>query len=129
MTSAERAKYQRLLLQLLRQLDGKGQQTLEPNRSTAVDKPDDDAQPLNEMLQAIASNRNQSHAGVKVRVEKALAKLREDPESYGDCEECGEPIARKRLEAMPYAERCVGCQSGQDAPKGPATRRKLTDYR
>ena len=29
---------------------------------------------------------------------------------YGTCESCGKPIARARLEAMPYARLCVSCK-------------------
>ena len=28
---------------------------------------------------------------------------------YGMCEECGEPIARERLELLPYTRYCVAC--------------------
>lgn len=38
-------------------------------------------------------------------VEAALAKLEDG--SYGSCEECGEPIAAARLEAMPAARYCI----------------------
>lgn len=38
-------------------------------------------------------------------VERALAKL--DDGTYGTCEECGEPIAAARLEAMPASRFCV----------------------
>jgi RNA polymerase-binding transcription factor DksA len=31
--------------------------------------------------------------------------------TYGECIECGEPIAPARLEAYPTARRCAGCQS------------------
>jgi len=31
--------------------------------------------------------------------------------TYGHCEACGNPIDRARLEALPYAARCVKCQS------------------
>ena len=89
---------------------------------------DQDEQPLNEMHQAIASNRNKNLAGVLARVEKALAKLREAPEEFGTCEECGEDVALPRLKAMPYAELCVGCQSKRDAPKGGPTRKRITDF-
>lgn len=34
--------------------------------------------------------------------------------SYGSCAECGEPIARKRLEAIPWASHCIGCQETMD---------------
>ncbi len=38
-------------------------------------------------------------------VERAIAKL--DEGSYGRCDVCGEPIAEERLEAHPWAVRCV----------------------
>ena len=38
-------------------------------------------------------------------VERALAKLEDG--SYGRCDVCGEPIAAERLEALPWAVRCV----------------------
>ena len=40
-------------------------------------------------------------------VDRALHKL--DEGSYGICEECGNPIAEARLEAMPTARRCMNC--------------------
>lgn len=38
-------------------------------------------------------------------VVRALAKL--DEGSYGRCDSCGEPIGAGRLEALPWAVRCV----------------------
>ena len=38
-------------------------------------------------------------------VERALAKL--DEGTYGKCDVCGEPIGDERLEALPWAVRCV----------------------
>ena len=29
--------------------------------------------------------------------------------TFGRCEECNEPIARPRLQALPYARYCIGC--------------------
>lgn len=34
--------------------------------------------------------------------------------SYGECEECGEPIAEKRLEVLPFTRVCVDCQSSYE---------------
>jgi RNA polymerase-binding protein DksA len=42
------------------------------------------------------------------QIEKALARLNNG--EYGVCEVCGYPITLKRLEALPYAARCVVCQ-------------------
>ena len=33
--------------------------------------------------------------------------------TFGTCRTCGKPIAPERLEAMPWATRCVGCSAAQ----------------
>jgi RNA polymerase-binding transcription factor DksA len=48
---------------------------------------------------------------------------------YGQCVQCGQPIAPKRLDALPWAERCVICeeqleqiyQSREEVYGGPQT--------
>jgi DnaK suppressor protein len=42
-------------------------------------------------------------------VKRALAKL--DEQTYGYCDRCYEPIPAARLEALPWAVRCVACAS------------------
>lgn len=32
-----------------------------------------------------------------------------DRETYGRCENCGQPIAKERLDALPYARYCLRC--------------------
>ena len=54
------------------------------------------------------------------RTERALAKL--DEGTYGICDVCGEPIAPKRLAAMPDAVTCVACASAQ--PRAVPSRRR-----
>ncbi len=46
-------------------------------------------------------------------IDEALARLREG--TYGTCEECGLPLAKKRLEAIPWAQCCVTCQERQQS--------------
>jgi RNA polymerase-binding protein DksA len=41
------------------------------------------------------------------RVEMALRAL--DNGTYGTCTSCGNPIARERLEAIPWAATCIDC--------------------
>ena len=38
----------------------------------------------------------------------ALQKIEDG--SYGTCERCSEPIAEKRLDAVPFARYCIDCQ-------------------
>jgi DnaK suppressor protein len=42
-------------------------------------------------------------------VDRALQKLADD--TYGDCDNCGLPIAAERLEAIPWAFLCMSCAS------------------
>ena len=41
-------------------------------------------------------------------IEEALARIENG--TYGTCERCGKQIAEERLEAIPYATRCIDCQ-------------------
>jgi DnaK suppressor protein len=41
-------------------------------------------------------------------IEAALRRI--DEGTYGLCRNCGRPIARERLEALPYAELCIDCK-------------------
>ncbi|MFC1928591.1 TraR/DksA family transcriptional regulator [Chloroflexota bacterium] len=42
-------------------------------------------------------------------VEHALSKFEKG--TYGLCDSCGQPIARDRLEALPWASLCVDCKA------------------
>jgi len=46
-------------------------------------------------------------------VQTALRRI--ETSSYGLCETCGAPIATARLRALPWASRCVSCQSAVEA--------------
>lgn len=98
-----------------------------PPRAPGERLDEDDEQPLVEMLQIIASNRNRNRARELARVEAALRRLEREPELFGLCLSCEEEIAPKRLEAMPYVERCVDCQASADGPRRTG-RRHLTDF-
>lgn len=101
---------------------------ISPNRGEGINSGDDeDEQPLNEMLQAIASRRNLNRTQILKQVRAALRLLQEDPEDYGYCASCDALIPRGRLEARPYARLCVACQDAQDDPIH-HKRRKITDY-
>jgi DnaK suppressor protein len=129
MTPVQRARSREKLVALRDEILREGDLEIEPGRTddTAVGT-DEDAQPLTEMSQAIASNRNRERAAVLKLIASALARLDADPEMFGLCVECEEPISPKRLELMPYVELCVECQQSRDRKRG-GTRKGLTDYR
>jgi RNA polymerase-binding protein DksA len=41
------------------------------------------------------------------QIDAALQRI--DLGTYGFCDVCGEPIAEKRLDTLPYATRCIEC--------------------
>ena len=128
MTSAQRQTLHTLLEKLKRELEAKAARRPEPTRTDDAEVgADEDEQPLNEMNQAIASNRNKSDAQLAVRVSAALLRLAKTPDEFGLCRDCEEAIPFPRLKAMPYAELCVDCQQKKDPPRG-AARKSLTDY-
>lgn len=45
-------------------------------------------------------------------IDEALGRLRDG--TYGRCEDCGAPIARARLEAIPYARQCRDCRMKEE---------------
>lgn len=46
------------------------------------------------------------------KIDDALDRLEKD--DFGDCNECGEPIGRKRLLARPVATLCIECKEAQE---------------
>src|SRR3954471_19470399 len=122
MNGRDSAAWKKKLESMRQEALGKGPVRIEPNRkdNTDIGVADEDAQALSEMLQAIGAERI-------ARIDRALRKLEDDPESFGVCDECGDEIAPKRLEVMPDALLCTECQGARDPRRG-TTRKKITDY-
>lgn len=52
-------------------------------------------------------------------IDQALRRLYKSPETFGQCEQCGNRIAFERLDLIPYVPRCVDCK--QDWESGGTT--------
>jgi DnaK suppressor protein len=128
-TPKQRAAHREVLQRLRDDAVAKGPSKIEPNRAdeTNVGVADEDAQALSEMLQAISSRRNAERATLLGRIDKALRKIDREPDRFGICEECEEPIPAARLKAVPHAPLCASCQAARDPERG-AARRKTTDF-
>ena len=57
-----------------------------------------------------------SDEGILDQVEAAIHRIEDG--GYGRCEECGEPIPKLRLDAIPYAAECERCASQQEGGHG-----------
>jgi RNA polymerase-binding protein DksA len=55
------------------------------------------------------------------QIERALARMEDG--TYGLCEECGRPIAYRRLRALPFASLCRRCKEREER-SGPASRQE-----
>lgn len=49
------------------------------------------------------------------QVDEALERIR--LKTYGRCETCGEAISERRLDALPFAKLCIGCQEEEERAK------------
>ena len=130
MTPKQLEAHRRTLEKLRAEALKTGPARIEPNRkdSATTGVADEDAQALSEMLQVLASKRNEGQAALVRQIDRALAKLVDSPDEFGLCEECEEEIGQRRLTLVPWATLCVACQAKRD-PKLGGTRKKLTDFR
>jgi len=130
MNAKELARLRQRLEKLRAQLTAAGPAKIEPARKDAasVGVADEDEQALTEMLQILASNKNRQAADEIARIDAALRRMSDAPDDFGVCEECGEDIAPRRLELMPYVTLCTECQAERDPRRG-GSRKSLTDFK
>ena len=78
---------------------------------------------LNEVLDAVESSEADIQEDIEFaliqmksetlnKVNDALARLEQG--NYGNCFDCGEEIAEKRLRALPFAVRCKDCEQARE---------------
>ena len=69
-----------------------------------------------------ASGNNEVHIQLKLKqtdakilqaIEEALVRMEKG--TYGICRDCGEPIAKARLEAIPWTRVCISCKQKQNS--------------
>jgi DnaK suppressor protein len=49
-----------------------------------------------------------------IDIDDALRVLYKEPDRYGNCNNCGNPIGFERLDLVPWARLCVECQRAQE---------------
>jgi len=76
------------------------------------DFPDEIDTASSEMNLAFQGRLRERERGLLSKILQALQKI--DDGVYGECEECGEAIGLKRIEARPVAELCIDCKSEQE---------------
>ena len=56
---------------------------------------------------------SQTDGKLLLAIDDALTRIR--LEKFGICEECGQPISKARLEAVPWSRCCKDCKERQDS--------------
>ena len=115
----DRERFRGLLLERLAELtgDASGLESEAQNPGNGVRMPTHMADVASD-ASAVDDSLNQIETiGDEVRqIRAALQRLEGD--SYGVCTGCGKPINPERLEALPFAELCIGCKQAEESGQG-----------
>jgi DnaK suppressor protein len=81
-----------------------------PDELAEVKDPEDEC--VHEFVHALDFALIEMKSRTLSRINEALQRL--DEGSYGACLDCEEPISEARLRALPFAERCRGCEERRE---------------
>ena len=106
-----REKLEALRIELQRMLDS----SEEGAQPVDLDEPIGRLSRMEAMQQSkmAAANRNSAKRRIQL-VGDALVRLTKNPERFGECMSCEEPIAFKRLAARPETRLCLNCQGSRE---------------
>ena len=113
MTKAQLKKFRDLLESKRREIIKKAQQTLDQDMSLdANDLPDEMDLASSEYLQSFTFRLRGREKVFLDKIQKAIEKIENG--SFGVCDDCGEKISVKRLEARPETTLCIRCKEDQE---------------
>jgi DnaK suppressor protein len=113
MDKNRRARYQRRLEQEYKDLQALLSSTQEAGRNADEQVPEDAAEKAaNSYAKEFLFRQSDSERSHLHLVEEALGRVRS--QEFGSCQSCGEPIDRKRLDAVPWARFCRSCQEQEE---------------
>ncbi len=113
MTKAQLKKFRDLLESKRQDIIRRAQQTLDEDMTLdANDLPDEMDLASSEYLQSFTFRLRGREKVFLDKIQKALDKL--DQGSFGVCDDCGEKISVKRLEARPETTLCIRCKEDQE---------------
>lgn len=109
MTEAERSRFALLIRQRLADIAVENQRGQQGQAVVQLDQQSVGRLSRMDALQnqAMAKAQQQRRDAEAQRLRAAIARIEQD--EFGYCEDCGEPIAAKRLELDPAAAKCIRC--------------------
>jgi DnaK suppressor protein len=113
MNKTQLARFRKLLEEKRDDIIKKAKQTLDEDMALdANDLPDEMDLASSEYLQSFTFRLRGREKSFLDKIEKALERI--DNNTFGVCEECGEEISVKRLEARPETTLCIRCKEDQE---------------
>jgi DnaK suppressor protein len=113
MNKRQAKKFHELLLKQRRQITQNASRALEGEiRLDPDDIPDELDLASSESALSFTGRLRAREATLLQKIDRALEKIAEG--SFGVCDNCGEKIGEKRLEARPVAELCIDCKVEQE---------------
>jgi len=113
MNKTQLKKFRALLEEKRDEIIKRAQQTLDEDMALdANDLPDEMDLASSEYLQSFTFRLRGREKVFLEKIAKALRKI--DEGTFGECEECGEEISIKRLEARPETTLCIRCKEEQE---------------
>lgn len=106
-------RFRQILMEKKGALLRNAQQTLDEGMSVdAADLPDEMDLASSEYLQSFTFRLRGREKTFLKKIDLAISKL--EAGAFGICEECGEDISLKRLEARPETALCIRCKEDQE---------------
>ena len=113
MNKTQLKKFKTLLTEKRDEIVKKAKLTLEQDMTLDTDDlPDEMDLASSEYLQSFTFRLRGREKVFLEKIQKALVKIEDG--SFGTCEECGEEISLKRLEARPETGLCIRCKEDQE---------------
>ncbi|MFW6198488.1 MAG: TraR/DksA family transcriptional regulator [Acidobacteriota bacterium] len=114
MKSADQEKFKEELLKRRRELVESFKRSQEARRQEGDEGTQDIADKATEYYtQEFNYNLSEKDRQQLAAIDDALERIELD--EYGECEECGEEISERRLQAIPWAALCIDCQEKKEA--------------
>jgi len=113
LSNDELERFKHILVEKRALLEANARQTLNEEMKMDVDDlPDEMDLAASEYLQSFAFRLRGRERHFLDKIDRALAKIENG--EFGTCEECGEEITPKRLEARPETPLCIKCKEDQE---------------
>jgi len=109
MSKKELEKYRRLLEDKKASLSAEIAKTRSAEEETTEESTQDIAdKAVSSYTREFLYSLTDGERGTLLQIDEAISRV--DDASYGLCANCGQPMAEKRLTAVPWAPYCVDCQ-------------------